>query len=270
VLQFFPPSARVLAGFGDLINLLARALQNEHLKIERCQSALRGIERILDRTRGRPDPVRRENAHIFLRALMRARLTEEDEANLDHDAQDVSDFVYTQTVVLKGATWRSLRRRSDEWHRALLITVDPDKDVRWPALLPRYETGPFLALELDCGYLLAEEGLEQRHCIGTYVNACSSGASRVFSLRRQGKRIATIELQRGHEGSWRLVQMRGKANSVVRDPAVLAAGEAVARAYSHAAESGARRSASRMHPALQPGNYVQPGYLIHRQEHWTG
>lgn len=270
VLQFFPPSARILGGFTHFINLLASALQSEPLRLERCQPALRGVERILDRTRGRPGPLREENARIFLRAIMRARLSPQEEDNLAHEAQDVTDFIYSHAAVLKGATWSSLRRRSDAWHRALLVMVDPQKDVRWPALLPRYAIGPYLAVELDCGFLLAEEGLEQRHCIGTYVNACSSGASRVFSLRCNGRRTATLELQRDPGGSWRLVQIRGKANSVVRDAAVLAAGEAVARAYTEAAGAGIQDERTRAHQALQPGGYVQPAYLIHRQEHWTG
>jgi hypothetical protein len=235
LLQFFPPSARILGAFAHFINLLASALQSEPLRIDRCQAALRGVERILDRTRGRPCPMREENARIFLRAVMRAQLSSQDEANLDHEAQDVSDFVYAQTAMLKRVTWRSLCRRSDEWHRALLIAVDPDKDVRWPALLPVYTTGQFLAMELDSGFRLAEEGFEQRHCIGTYANACASGATRVFSLRQDGKRAATIELQRSHDGSWYMVQIRGKANSAVREPAILEAAGRVAQAYSEAA-----------------------------------
>lgn len=270
LLSFFPPSARILSGFAHFINLLVSALQTERLLIDRCQPALRGMERILDRTRGRPDPVRLENARIFLRAIMRTTLTTDKLANLDHEAQDVSDYVYSQSVVLKGAHWNSLCRRSDAWHRALLITADPQKDVRWPALLPQFATGDYLAVELDCGFLLAEEGLEQRHCIATYVNACSSGASRVFSLRHQGRRTATIELQRGRDGGWHMVQILGKANSPVRDPRVLAAGEAVARAYAEAARAGQQDHAGRSHHALQPGSYLQPGYLVHRQEHWTG
>lgn len=270
LLQFFPPSARILGSFCHFINLLASALQHEPLKIGRCLPALRAVERILDRTRGRPGALREENARIFLRAIMRAQLSAQEEANLSHEAQDVSDFIYAHSAVLKGATWQSLRRRSDAWHRALLITVDPQKDVRWPALLPRYTAGAFLAVELDCGFLLAEEGLEQRHCIGTYVNACSSGASRVFSLRRNGRRTATIELQRGNDGAWRMVQIRGKANSVIQDPAVLAAGEDLARAYSQAARNHEQGELRSTHQALQPGAYVPPTYLIHRQEHWTG
>lgn len=266
VLQFFPPSARILGSFTHFINLLASALQSEALRIGRCQPALRGVERILDRTRGRPGPLREENARIFLRALTRAQLSAEAEANLAYEAQDVTDFIYSHAAVLKGATWPSLCRRSDAWHRALLITVDPQKDVRWPALLPRYVAGSFLALELDCGFLLAEEGLEQRHCIGTYVNACASGSSRVFSLRQHGKRTATLELQRRHDGSWRMVQIRGKANSVVRDPALLAAADQVAQAYADAARVHERMARG---PA-EPGSYAPPPYLIHRQEHWTG
>ena len=268
LLQFFPPTARILRAFAHFINLLASALQNEALRLERCQPALRGMERILDRTRGRPGPLREENARIFLRAVMRARLSPEDEANLPHDAQDVSDFVYSHTAVLKGATWRSLCRRSGAWHRALLITVDPEKDVHWAALLPRYTAGLFLAVELDTGSLLAEEGLEQRHCIGTYVNACASGATRVFSLRRNGRRTATIELQRNHDGSWRMVQIRGKANTVIQDPAMLDAADQVAQAYSEAAQLRAHLLPPQEGP--EAGSYAPPTYLIHRQEHWTG
>lgn len=270
LLQFFPPSARILRAFTHFINLLASALQNETLRIDRCQPALRGMERILDRTRGRPGPLREENARIFLRAIMRAQLSAEDEANLPHDAQDVSDFVYSHAAVLKGVTWRSLCRRSDAWHRALLVTVDPEKDVRWAALLPRYAIGPFLAVELDTGSLLAEEGLEQRHCIGTYVNACASGATRVFSLRRNGRRAATIELQRNHDGSWRMVQIRGKANTVIQDAAMLDAADRVAQAYSEAAQLKVRTDALQSREAMQAGSYMPPSYLIHRQDHWTG
>jgi hypothetical protein len=268
VLQFFPPSARILRDFTHFINLMATALQGERLRIERCQSALRGIERILDRTRGRPGPTREENARIFLRAIMRANLSAEDEANLAHEAQDVSDFVYAHPAVLRGATWRSLCRRSDDWHRALLVTVDPDKDVRWPALLPQYTVGPFLAVELDTGARLAEEGLEQRHCIGTYANACASGSTRVFSLRRDGKRTATIELQRNHDGSWRMVQIRGKANTVVHDAAALDAAHRVAQVYSDVARSRERTELARWRS--KSGEYAPPKHLVPLQEHWTG
>ncbi len=270
VLQFFPPSARILGAFTHFINLLASALQSEALRIERCQPALRGVERILDRTRGRPGPLREDNARIFLRAIMRARLSVEEEANLAHEAQDVSDFVYAHAAVLQGVTWRSLCRRSDAWHRALLITVDPDKDVRWPALLPVYATGPFVAVELDSGFLLAEGGLEQRHCIGTYANACASGATRVFSLRHKGRRTATLELQRGHDDAWRMVQIRGKANTVVQDPALLEAAGRVAQAYSEAARSRERAEFAKARAHGHSSGSLSPALAAPLQEYWTG
>lgn len=278
ILQFFPPSARILRGFTHFINLLAGSLQHEPLTIARCQPALRGVERILDRTRGRPEAMREENARIFLRALMRARLTPEQEANLAHEAQDVSDFVYAHTAVLKGATWASLCRRSDAWHRALLIEVDPAKDLRWHALLPQHQCGVYMAVELDCGYLLAEEGLEQRHCIGSYANACASGGTRVFSLRQgsaQGRRVATLEVQRGHDGVWRMVQIRGKANTPVHEPLLLQAADQVVTAYGAAVRAQAEGSRTRLNDlpnqgGSAAGDYAPPPYVIHRQEHWTG
>lgn len=270
VLKFFPPSRRIMAGFTTFINLLAQAMQTEPMQMRRCPAALGGIERILDKTRGRPDPVREENARIFLRALMRARLDASEERNLDHETQDVSDFVYACPLVLKGVSWKSLCRRSDDWHRSLLIEVDPASDVRWPALLPHLTLGSYEAVELDCGYLLAQEGLEQRHCIGTYVNACSSGASRIFSLRREGKRVATVELQRRHGVDWAVVQIRGKANSPVTDAAALAAAHSVASAYAERSRRQALALDQATHPALRPGAYLTPTYLVHRQDHWTG
>lgn len=270
LLKFFPPSARVLPSFTHFINLLASAMQGHKLDLARFQAGLSGVERILDRTRGRPEPVREDNARIFMRALMRAPLPPEELANLDHDAQDISDYVYSHAGVLKGATWRSLRRRSEAWHRSLLIRVDQARDVRWPALLPRLRLGEIEAIELDCGYLLAEEGLEQRHCIASYVNACSSGASRVFSLRRQGRRMATMELQRSHDGAWALVQIRGKANSRVTDQALLRAADDVAQHYTERSRMRFDAEPMQGHAALQPGAYVHPAYVVHRQDHWTG
>lgn len=219
--------------------------------------------------------MREENARIFLRALVRARLSPEQEANLAHEAQDVSDFVYAHTAVLKGATWASLCRRSDAWHRALLIGVDPAKDLRWAALLPRYQSGAYVAVELDCGYLLAEEGLEQRHCIGSYANACASGGTRVFSLRQgtaQGRRVATLEVQRGHDGDWHMVQIRGKANTAVQDPLLLQAADQVVSAYGAAVRAQAAGLRTTLGNWDMPiaGDYAPPPYVIHRQEHWTG
>src|SRR5690606_22337212 len=115
------------------------------------------------------------------------------------------------------------------------------------------------------------------HCIGTYANACASGSTRVFSLRQHiengkselGKRVATLELQRGHDGRWRLVQIRGKANTPIEDPVVLQAADEVVRAYTEAAH--AQAGSPRARPESKDAGYYTPQpYVIHRQEHWTG
>lgn len=236
LLQYFPPSARILGDFCQFVDHFANALQGGSLPVARCQAGLRGVDRILDRTRGRPGPLRRQNAEIYLRALVRAELSDDEEANLGHEAQDIADYVYQTSTLLKGATWRSLQRRSDHWHRSIIIHVDPDRDLRWTALLPNFEADGYTAQELNTGRLLAEEGLEQKHCIGTYVNACVSGSTRVFSIRQNQRRVATLELQRTSDGRWTPVQLRGKANSLVTDRRLIAFAQSLAPLYDAAAK----------------------------------
>ena len=240
ILGFFLPSARQLREFGSFINLLASALQGQRLRPERCQSALRGAQRILEGGKQKALAIREENARIYLRCLMRAALTPGEEANLVHEAQQVSDFLRAQALVLPGQHigWHSLCRRSQAWHKAALANIAPERDVHWPALLPQFCAGGYVALELDSGARLAEEGLDQKHCVGSYANACASGSCRVFSLRAQGKRLATLELRRECQGQWRVGQLRGKANSIINDPAMLEAANMVAAAYSNAAGVG--------------------------------
>ena len=237
ILQYFPPSLRIAGEFGQFIDHFANALQSTPLPPERCQAGLRGVDRILDRTRGRPTPLRRQNAEIYLRALVRAQLSGDEINNLGHEALDVADYVAQTQHLLRGATWRSLQRRSDQWHRALMVMADPERDLQWPKLLPRFEAHGFVALELNTGRLLAEEGLAQRHCIGTYVNACVSGSTRVFSIRSGARRAATLELQRRPDAHWAVVQLRGKANSVIEDPHLIAAADALAIRYDGIARS---------------------------------
>ena len=66
------------------------------------------------------------------------------------------------------------------------------------------------------------------------------------------------------------MQIRGKANRLIEDAATLEAAQLVASAYSARVRAHEQERAQSTHPALQPGAYVSPAYLIHRQDHWTG
>ncbi len=240
LLGHFRLSAYRVREFSYFINLLASALQCEALTLQRCEPALRGVQRILERGARRSGPVREENARIYLRCIMRAAMSVEQEANLTHEAQQVSDFLHDQLAPLPGRqSWQSLCRRSDRWHREALTQISPERDLHWTALLPNWQCSGYEVLELDSGARLLQEGLEQKHCVGSYADACASGTCRIFSVRLRGKRLATIELRRELGGKWSLGQVRSKANGAVKDAALLRLARKLVAAYVSAAGRGA-------------------------------
>ena len=61
---------------------------------------------------------------------------------------------------------------------------------------------------------LAAEGAAMQHCVGGYGPRCGAGLSAIFSLRFEGERRATVELDpRGAH----LIQVRGRMNAAVDD-----------------------------------------------------
>lgn len=64
-------------------------------------------------------------------------------------------------------------------------------------------------VELTNGKQLFEEGTYMRHCVSYYSGRCASGASAIFSLKKNGNRVITIEV---NPKSCALVQSLGKAN----------------------------------------------------------
>lgn len=58
---------------------------------------------------------------------------------------------------------------------------------------------------------LLQEGVEMRHCVGSYGAACRDGYASIWSIRMDDgrRRLATLELGRNRQ----IVQLQGKANS---------------------------------------------------------
>lgn len=65
---------------------------------------------------------------------------------------------------------------------------------------------------LVCSQDLMEEAAAMVHCVYGYLDMCRKGLSRIFSLRNDDDRLATIELRRRSD-CWRLVQVRGVRNA---------------------------------------------------------
>lgn len=69
-------------------------------------------------------------------------------------------------------------------------------------------------LALQSGRALFEEGVAMHHCVGSYSADVIRGDSRIYSVRKDGKRVATLELKvRG--GAWVVAQLSGPCNAAV-------------------------------------------------------
>ena len=71
------------------------------------------------------------------------------------------------------------------------------------------DSGAWTIVELVTGPDLYEEGQAMRHCAGLYAPRCAASGCAVFSLRRNGLRVLTVELE---PRSRRILQARGHSN----------------------------------------------------------
>ncbi len=72
--------------------------------------------------------------------------------------------------------------------------------------------GGWAVEELATAAALYAEGDAMRHCVGGYVGRCEVGTSAIFSVRRDGRRVATVEVE---PRTMALVQVRGPQNAPV-------------------------------------------------------
>jgi len=147
----------------------------------------------------------------------------------------------------KNATWASLMRAQHEWHaqRAERERLRREADARvhaawqakrdaitWESALDACEVDGVHARPLVSGKDLRTEGTEMNHCVGSYVEACERGNSRIFALEHKGNR-ATVELLRSAKNSWSVRQVFGPGNSNVSKPLSQAAA-VIAKMYQKA------------------------------------
>lgn len=122
----------------------------------------------------------------------------------------------------KEPTWGQLRRLSKAWHdEQALIAVEKasrqklskelseakfeesagcnpfmvKNSTRWARLLGAHASEGWEAVELQSSADLTEEGAAMHHCVSSYSGTCREGKSRVFSIRLNGERVSTLEIQ---------------------------------------------------------------------------
>lgn len=127
------------------------------------------------------------------------------------------------------APWSWWLSQAERYHKQQYRVPPKIKDVTWHSLLEPFMYQDYEVVPIISARELYRESQELRHCVYTYVERCCSGASRIFSVRREdGERYATFEIALRDE-KWVLVQVRSSGNRRPDDGAIYAARETLRR-----------------------------------------
>jgi PcfJ-like protein len=103
---------------------------------------------------------------------------------------------------------------SAEWHEAVAAAMDGPAAAFPPPWYAAAKIGDYGIVPIDNSAALYREGAAMHHCVGTYANAVQRGSLYVYSVRRDGQRVATLAIERGPTSTKaRLVQLRGPCNA---------------------------------------------------------
>jgi hypothetical protein len=106
---------------------------------------------------------------------------------------------------------RTVTNLSAEWHEAIAARLDGPQHAFLSPWIAACKIDGLDIIPIDNSADLYREGTLMHHCIGTYVHDVIGGRCYVYSIRRDGERIATAALIR-KQGHSVLAQIRGPCN----------------------------------------------------------
>lgn len=133
----------------------------------------------------------------------------------------VNDWITNENLNLDKnqmkAPWSWFFRRQAEWHeRIQQLERDKLKNTQWDSIVSEYEQDGYTITPLTSSLMLFDEGKEMRHCVASYANRCLCDTSRIFSIKKGDKKIATVEIVKNSvQFNWAVSQVRGFSNSEV-------------------------------------------------------
>lgn len=131
----------------------------------------------------------------------------------------------------KKAGWNWFMRQQEIWHRetaareAARHQAEADRLKKktvletWFSEIGEFEYKGYKVIPLTDSHSLLDEGREMHHCVGSYSSSCVDGRSRIFSIRKDGFRAATLEITNNPNVSsiWTVNQCRGLNNENVSE-----------------------------------------------------
>jgi hypothetical protein len=134
-------------------------------------------------------------------------------------------------------------RQQIEWHEMIQRRQrDAVKREKWDSLLETFIFKGYEVVPLVTSLELFDEGKEMHHCVGDYSKQCLLGTSRIFSIRKEGMKVATAEIALDQfdpdfgynnkipkNATWSLQQVRGKCNDEVSKDITIVANQIATR-----------------------------------------
>jgi PcfJ-like protein len=109
---------------------------------------------------------------------------------------------------------KTVNRLSVDWHEAVANSLDgPSNNFPQP-WCDAGQVGDYKFVPISDTADLYREGRAMHHCVGTYGGGVRQGETYVYSIRKDGGRVATIQLVRCGD-SVSIGQLRGPCNSQV-------------------------------------------------------
>lgn len=132
------------------------------------------------------------------------------------EAGDVADYLIdNRAAPFEGWSWPRAMLEVTRWHDRLSLEkqlppgIKPETCIDYSAWPDHAEVEGFEFFKLATPSALMEEGRRMRHCVASYVPDVMNGASSIFSIRHEMRRIATLQISKG-----RVVQLKGFANKL--------------------------------------------------------
>ncbi|QIL75218.1 PcfJ domain-containing protein [Hymenobacter sp. HDW8] len=121
---------------------------------------------------------------------------------------------------LKGRSMASLLAQTEQWHRSLGLLrrhAGHLLSATWnPLPVSDFTSGDdqrVVITQLRTYGQLVDEGNALRHCVASYLQSCQKGRCSIFSLRLDGARVITLEVQHNRT----IVQAKGRYNRALAD-----------------------------------------------------
>ena len=101
---------------------------------------------------------------------------------------------------------------SADWHEAVANNLDGPNSAFPDPWYPAARLGDYEILPIEDAASLYREGTAMHHCVGTYGDQVQRGDLYIYSIRRNGERVATLALGRDNGRAY-LEQIRGPCNT---------------------------------------------------------